>query len=136
MALLRCKNCSQFYSDRLRACPECGSEFIEVNSDSKSAAIDALKRRRDEATRGASPTSDTSSVEYKTLLAVRSIAIFLIFSFNAGLIFAYAVYSDLNWNYEYSDNPVAWIPWTLGWIILLLGGFLSAINLAASSPKK
>ena len=135
MANVRCKDCQNLYSDRLTKCSACGSEFVETDEKARSAALKNLADRNDSPS-GLSNPATVSKSDVKLLYAVRSIAIFLLFSFNAGLIFAYAVYSDLTWEFEYSDNPIAWIPWTLGWSVRLVGIFASAMNLAASSPKK
>ncbi len=135
MPNVKCKDCKNLYSDRLNKCSACGSEFVETDERSREAALKNLVHRNDSPS-GLSSSAPASKNDAKLLYAVRSIAIFLLFSFNAGLIFAYAMYSELTWDLEYSENPMAWFPWTLGWLVLLVGIVASAINLAASSPKK
>jgi hypothetical protein len=136
MALVQCKDCENFYTDSKTACPKCGSEYVVAEKKVEIKRERTFSGNSLDANRRNQEATSNSSIELKTLHAIRSIAIFLLFSFQAGLAFMWAAYSDMTWDSEYYSNPMGWFPWTLAWILFLVGVFGSLISLRLSNPKR
>ena len=136
MAFVKCKECSNLYSDTQTKCPECGTSFSLTDKSKKDRALESFKSQRDMSIPDLPKRESGENIQLKTLYAVRSIAIFLLCSFFSGAAFAYAAYIEITDDYTYTPNPVVWVPWTFGWVLLLVGVTASTVNLVASAPKK
>ena len=138
MAYVKCRDCTNLYSDRAPKCPECGGSFVVTDKAARDRALKSFNSERDMSIPGSTsgPANRGSDIQLKTLKAIRSIAIFVLFSFFSGVAFAFAAYRDFLSEVSFSSNEAGWIPWAFGVVLMLVGTIASSINLIASDPEK